>query len=395
MSQSRTSHIRETSRSSLAWCSVGWLGTGGLLCGILALILVLVPPGSVAPELAAIRNSFAFIVTLHAVLVTGHVLALSGIIFSAGKVTSCIALALLMAAAITGNTTLAAPASGGDPIFFGLDFFVINVIFKAILFLPLERWFPHRAGQSALRPELREDLFYYLVGSLILQVLAFLTMAPAKAIAGVASLGALRETIGSLPFALQLFLIMLFTDFVQYWMHRTFHRVPVLWRFHAVHHSAQHLDWLATTRLHYVENIVLRCATTIPVLASGFSLEVIQSYFLLLFFYSSLQHANIGWDLRLVERFLTTPRYHHWHHGIEKEATDINFAIHFPFLDRLFGTHYMPEKAWPKGYGIAGHPVPTDQLGQFLYPFQRDEAETEPAATASSVGQSSRGTVSP
>ena len=188
---------------------------------------------------------------------------------------------------------------------------------------------------------------------------------------------------------------MLFTDCIQYWMHRTFHRVPVLWRFHAVHHSAQHLDWLATTRLHYIENIVLRCATTIPVLASGFSLEVIQSYFLLLFFYSSLQHANIGWDLRLVERFLTTPRYHHWHHGIEKEAIDINFAIHFPFLDRLFGTHYMPEKAWPKGYGIAGHPVPTDQLGQFLYPFQRDEAETEPAATASSVGQSSRGTVSP
>ncbi len=43
---------------------------------------------------------------------------------------------------------------------------------------------------------------------------------------------------------------------------------------------------------------------------------------------------------------------------MEKEAIDVNFAIHFPFLDRLFGTYHLPEGKWPKGYGIKGNPVP-------------------------------------
>ena len=49
----------------------------------------------------------------------------------------------------------------------------------------------------------------------------------------------------------------------------------------------------------------------------------------------------------------------------------MNFAIHFPFLDRMFGTHHMPEGQWPTGYGIAGHPVPKGYWKQLLYPFQR------------------------
>jgi sterol desaturase/sphingolipid hydroxylase (fatty acid hydroxylase superfamily) len=72
-----------------------------------------------------------------------------------------------------------------------------------------------------------------------------------------------------------------------------------------------------------------------------------------------------------VEPLLATPRFHHWHHGEEREAIDVNFAIHFPFLDRLFGTHHMPEARWPKAYGIEGHPVPIGYWKQFLYPFQR------------------------
>ena len=55
----------------------------------------------------------------------------------------------------------------------------------------------------------------------------------------------------------------------------------------------------------------------------------------------------------------------------EKEAIDVNFAIHFPWLDKLFGTYYMPPKQWPSGYGIGGHPVPNGYWQQFLYPFKR------------------------
>jgi sterol desaturase/sphingolipid hydroxylase (fatty acid hydroxylase superfamily) len=73
-----------------------------------------------------------------------------------------------------------------------------------------------------------------------------------------------------------------------------------------------------------------------------------------------------------MEKFFVTPRFHHWHHGIEKEAIDVNFAIHFPLFDKIFGTHHMPENnRWPSGYGIGGHPVPKGYWQQFLYPFRR------------------------
>lgn len=95
-------------------------------------------------------------------------------------------------------------------------------------------------------------------------------------------------------------------------------------------------------------------------------------------------HSNVGWNLDRFEKFFVTPRFHHWHHGIEKEAIDVNFAIHFPVYDWLFGTYYMPEKKWPAGYGIKGHPVPNGYVAQFLHPFnwlkaRRAEAKVEPA----------------
>jgi len=70
---------------------------------------------------------------------------------------------------------------------------------------------------------------------------------------------------------------------------------------------------------------------------------------------------------------MVTPRFHHWHHGKEKEAIDVNFSIHFPLYDRLFGTYHMPENRWPEEYGIGGDPVPRGYWKQFLYPFKKDQ----------------------
>ena len=74
----------------------------------------------------------------------------------------------------------------------------------------------------------------------------------------------------SQPIWLQFIEIMVLTDLTQYWVHRVFHRVPFLWSFHAVHHSAQTMDWLAGSRMHVVEIVVLRGITVIPMYALGF-----------------------------------------------------------------------------------------------------------------------------
>ena len=49
----------------------------------------------------------------------------------------------------------------------------------------------------------------------------------------------------------------------------------------------------------------------------------------------------------------------------------MNFAIHFPIYDRLFGTHHMPEGRWPENHGVGGDPVPNGHWKNFLYPFRK------------------------
>ncbi len=68
------------------------------------------------------------------------------------------------------------------------------------------------------------------------------------------------------------------------------------------------------------------------------------------------------------------PRYHHWHHTSQQEAIDKNFAIHFPWIDRIFGTHYYPEDKWPESYGLDNEKLPPGFWGQALYPFVRKKA---------------------
>ena len=80
-------------------------------------------------------------------------------------------------------------------------------------------------------------------------------------------------------------------------------------------------------------------------------------------------HSNVRLNFRLIEHFIVTPRFHHWHHGIEREAIDVNFAIHFPILDQIFGTFYLPEKQWPSGYGVINPKIPRGYWQQFLFPL--------------------------
>ena len=147
-------------------------------------------------------------------------------------------------------------------------------------------------------------------------------------------------------------------------------RVPFLWQFHAVHHSAKTMDWLAGGRMHIIEVFALRGFTAVPMLTFGFDPNAVQAYVLFVYFYSAFIHSNVSWKFDPIERFFVTPRFHHWHHGIEKEAIDVNFAIHFPLFDWLFGTYHLPEGKWPSGYGVGGHPVPKGYVAQFLYPFK-------------------------
>ena len=119
-------------------------------------------------------------------------------------------------------------------------------------------------------------------------------------------------------------------------------------------------------------------ATVIPMYVMGFTEPALYAYLIFVYFLSALVHSNLHVSFGPLERFLVTPRFHHWHHGAEKQAVDINFAVHFPMLDRTFGTHFLPEDGrWPEGYGIHNHPVPKGSSASFCIrsaePRRREE----------------------
>jgi len=358
----------------------GWLsGVIGLVLGAAGLFLVISFrfPGLLAmPETRPLQQNLWFRVGLHAALIIAFGLGLLSLVLRRGKILGTCAAAAVLLAGLIGGSRATALAAGRAPVFFGLDWFVLNVIFTGLLFIPLERIFPRKADQEVFRPEWREDLFYYLISSLMVQILTFLTFFPAKTILTFAPMAGVRAWVAALPFAVQFLAIMFLTDLVQYWVHRAFHRIPWLWKFHAVHHSAKTMDWMAGARMHFLEIFALRSLTVIPMYVLGFTDAAMHSYIFLVYAYSTFVHANLGWRLPLFEKILVSPRFHHWHHGIEPAAVDVNFAVHFPILDRLFGTYYLPKDAWPTGYGISGHPVPPGYFPQFKYPFSQINRST-------------------
>ncbi len=363
----------------------GWLsGMLGLVLGVAGLFLVFTLrfPALAMPETRALQENVWFRVGLHVMLIGAFVLALLSLVLRREKTLGSAGAAAVLLAGLIGGSQARAVATGPAPFFLGLDWFVLNVLFTGFLFIPLERIFPRKTDQEIFRSEWREDLFYYLVSSLMVQILTYLTFFPAKTILAFNPMANVRAWIAALPFLVQFVSIMFLTDLVQYWVHRAFHKVPWLWSFHAVHHSAKSMDWMAGARMHFLEIFALRSLTVIPMYVLGFTETVMHAYIFLVYVYSTFVHANVGWRLRRFEKILVTPRFHHWHHGIEPAAIDVNFAIHFPLLDRLFGTHYLPKDAWPIGYGISGHPVPPGYFSQFKYPFvpsKKTEMPIEPS----------------
>ena len=158
-------------------------------------------------------------------------------------------------------------------------------------------------------------------------------------------------------------------DFIGYWMHRAFHGRR-LWRFHAIHHASQDLDWLSSVRLHPVNDAVMRVAGAVPLLLAGFAPVALVSITPVLTLFAVLLHANVDWDWGPLRGVVASPRFHRWHHTDETAARDRNFAGLLPVWDVVFGTYYMPADGRPCAFGTTT-PVPPGLVGQLLFPFRR------------------------
>ncbi len=369
----------ETPRAERPFGS-GWL-SGFFACllalsGLLMVVALRFPGWFATPELELLKDWGSFRAAVHIILLISYALALLSLLLRPNKALGFFALGIALTATLLGGANVQPEETRSWGIFFGLDFFVVNLLATGFMFAPLERLKPHRREQRLFRTEWREDLFYFLISSMFVQLLGFLALAPSTIINdNTNSWDAFRAAVAGLPWLVQFVIVLVVSDVAQYWYHRMFHKVPFLWGFHAIHHSAQSMDWLAGSRMHFVEIILLRAITSLPLFTLGFSPSVMQAYLGFIYVWSSLLHANIGGNFNALGHWIATPRFHHWHHGLEDEAFDVNFAIHFPWIDKIFGTFHLPKDRWPKDYGIP-EKVPRRYVGQFLYPWTRTGKKT-------------------
>jgi len=276
---------------------------------------------------------------------------------------------LIAAAYALGGYTIETGPVKPSPLAFGLDWLILAFLVSAVLFIFLEKVFPKYKEQAILRPGWRLDLLYFCVNHLLITVLLLVANNFAASVFGWAINDIFQGWIQSLPILVQVLILVFCADFVLYWSHRAFHEVPRLWKIHAVHHSVEHMDWMAGSRNHVVQTFVDRCLVMVPLYLLGTTKEALDLYVAFAAFQAVYVHANVGIPLGPLKYFIATPQYHHWHHSSQSPAIDTNYAVHMPFYDRLFGTYHMPDEHWPSHYGTT-KPLPRTWLGQLLYPFR-------------------------
>lgn len=331
----------------------GWIsGTIGAVFGLAAAgtaACLLFPSLLTTPELRPWYPLRAVRPAIHAAMLVAFVLGMLSLCLRRKKVLGAVAVSGSMIAALLlacGPATLDEPAALPT---LGLDVLVLSLLAYTAVFVPLERLWPQRPHQPTFRREWWTDLAWFAANALLVQLTTALAFGPARLLRN-AVIPALQDTVRTLPLPVQLVLAIVVADFVQYWIHRACHRIPLLWRFHAIHHSATAMDWLAGSRLHLIDAVLTRSMVYVPLFLLGFDSSVLAGYVILVAVQATFVHANLGWRLGWLERWLATPRFHHWHHA--EAPIDVNFAVHLPWLDRLFGTHHLPPTAWPDRYGL-------------------------------------------
>ncbi|MFN3256826.1 MAG: sterol desaturase family protein [Ilumatobacter sp.] len=251
---------------------------------------------------------------------------------------------------------------------FALDRSVwLALAFLFVIVVPFEKLFPRHRGQRIRRPGVGTDVAHGLAAP----VLATASLAVAVVV-GVASLAwlpglLLRPVVEMLPAALLPFVGIMLFDLATYWVHRWSHEVPLLWRFHAVHHSTEHLDWVSGFRNHPFDGAIL-APPFVLLMAAGFDAQFTGILAVIQIASGLFLHANVRWRLRPLHRIVITPEFHHWHHTNERAAHHSNYSVFLPLWDTLFGTYFMPSDRRPQVYGI-DEPMPLTLVGQLRQPF--------------------------
>ena len=230
-----------------------------------------------------------------------------------------------------------------------------------------------------LHPSSRIDFYWFILNHILRVVLVVPVLGGGVALAitlnrvlygwfGVGDFWQLPELSVTVLFTLVLFLT---EDFSRFFVHYLYHKVPLLWRFHAIHHSATILTPMTLYRIHWVEMLAnsIRSLLVIGFVSAMFiyffdneiHLYTVFGATITAFLFnmagSNLRHSSVWLGFGSVERWVVSPAQHQIHHSVAPEHIDKNFGATLAVWDRLFGSLILSQDTTVEAYGLANQAV--------------------------------------
>jgi sterol desaturase/sphingolipid hydroxylase (fatty acid hydroxylase superfamily) len=248
--------------------------------------------------------------------------------------------------------------------------------------MAVETLFPRKARTQTRKRRWTTNLLIILVDNIVLR-LVFPIVAVGTAILATTNGWGVFNLI-DLPIWLEIILAMIVLDLLIYAQHIVFHKVPVLWDFHKVHHADRDIDVTTGIRFHPIEMVLSLAYKVLCIAILGAPVAAVLLFELILNACAMFNHSNvklpIGFDRKL-RRFIVTPDMHRVHHSIIVRETNSNYGFSISIWDRLFGT-YIDQPA--DGHddmtiGIAEYQNdgPTSFTWSLLLPFGKQFEKTE------------------
>lgn len=215
----------------------------------------------------------------------------------------------------------------------------------------LERVMPFQAAWNAKDPERLHDVGHLVIGTGLGAKAGDLLVELLFAQLGLWMVAATTSSalpLAGAPLGWQIVIVYVVADLGRYWQHRWHHRSPWLWRFHALHHSAEQMNVFKTSRSHFVERLLQQVFMFGPLALLGASPEALVWYVVPNSFLGMLDHSNLDVELpRWLERVVMSPNAHRIHHARDASRAQKNFGSAIVLWDQVFGTFEAPSPARP------------------------------------------------
>lgn len=241
-----------------------------------------------------------------------------------------------------------------------------------------ERWAPRRRSATATAPRWIANLGLVVLDSLMLRLLSAASAVGTALAVEAQGWGVFNRVLWP-PAWCESLVAVVILDFAIYLQHVLFHAVPLLWRFHRVHHSDRDFDVTTGVRFHPVEVLLSVIYKMAVVAVLGLPVVAVLVFEVILNATSLFNHGNVFLPVRVdrvLRWFLVTPDMHRVHHSPRRAETDSNFGFNLPWWDRLFGTYRaQPETDHPAmaiGLEDLRQPARWPLLGLLAMPFWRN-----------------------